>query len=253
MPQLSSLDARGIAGCKGFTLLGSEACSKSCDSAVVQLVGPVCLALCVRPPHMADHSLLAGFQRRRTQPCSQHRRPWWRWGSPTPVLLGLRVAGGPCKTLLAPLSSSISPRSLHGCALQAWTIVSKAYVDSEFGGHEWEGELSQVSASLVSCMRPQSAKAQGGDGHSSLPCGLSQALIPDPHLAQALTPWYSIPPCAGAGGGVPRAHRRRRVQGDRAHAGEAGRPVHAHHAARARPGPGWRQAERQGRRSRPCC
>ena len=39
-------------------------------------------------------------------------------------------------------------RPKHNSAMQAWTIVSKAYVDSEFGGHEWEGELSQVIAAL---------------------------------------------------------------------------------------------------------
>ncbi|KAK9826495.1 hypothetical protein WJX81_006338 [Elliptochloris bilobata] len=40
--------------------------------------------------------------------------------------------------------------------VEAWTIVSKAYVDSEFGGHEWEGELSQA---LVAAYRAPTGDA----------------------------------------------------------------------------------------------
>jgi len=49
-----------------------------------------------------------------------------------------------------------SGRSGRGAGLQAWTIVSKAYVDSEFGGHEWEGELSQA---LVAAFRAPTGDA----------------------------------------------------------------------------------------------
>ncbi len=49
-----------------------------------------------------------------------------------------------------------SGRSGRGPGLQAWTIVSKAYVDSEFGGHEWEGELSQA---LVAAFRAPTGDA----------------------------------------------------------------------------------------------
>ena len=67
--------------------------------------------------------------------------------SPCAVLLRLALSFGLASALCLMLAVTSTK---HAHALQAWTIVSKAYVDSEFGGHEWEGELSQVAA-LPSC------------------------------------------------------------------------------------------------------